>query len=1016
MSVKPVLVVILSELLQPLKEGDENRYDRLINKLVDLYIRFYRFDCSYDKEQVKFQGLLRGVLKGERIPKAELEKYFGKTISKRNFLTKKFQYFQKKCVYRSGKDSLDYHDGLDFPGFGRLPMSVKRGMTLADVKKLSNSELETKVDSMALIHNLSLIIHRCIQLFESNYLLSSFTESELKSICLDLGLDDDGDNDVAQEIRVKMIYSSSMEADSDVENERMVLRERNGGRDVIAEEIEVFEEMAIENSLLEEGIANAENIDENITGEMNKRLVLNQDNLENLLKFEEDEMVQNAFGPLLGTGQLSQRTFAKLAKGLKHNVSATSIFEWIGRKWNSINTGMNYYACQCGYTAYVLEKENQINCQNPECTHKQGDKVKMRYESIRAFLAFLFLHEDLFNKIVTLREKNKNNKETLNSFGVGNTAKEHHKSDNDPNSFCFNLGMSLDGCNIHDKTMFNLNVAALTVLDLPPEYRRKKEFCYIPAFFQNIPNSPGTNKEMMKIMMTDLMDLKNEGFKVMKNGVENTLYANLISFTGDIHSLAASLELQDANALHPCGFCKIKKVSIKKGGLSLSFKNLNDNSMITLEELREMVKLKDFATKTDVWKLKADFTFTTFEGLDFMRICSPDLKHIALENIFPKSIFGALFLQNKFKIVDKKSHKAFEEELISIKNYLTKHNVWEGPRSIDAFFTFQAYMGKLKATDSKILMHAFPLICRKYLGKNNIHSKILGLITRMNHLLLCFMSLDVQRLHVPLLKKEYVEVMLEIEEIADNYPFLNVLFSLSTHMVVHMYDKWCDVGAFFDTWCFSMERTCKDVKALANPGIYTMATLGIRVPVLHCSNLMFISKMKIDNMSCYDYESGELCRNNTGKKTLLEMAAKKFEIKDTALIRVFEHQSITIRSIELRLNECKSYAKYRVADTWQFMKVHEIVRFNYQDENLLVICYSNAVISSSWMPCQTSGLEMCIESNIESVGTKNWMRLNNDVNIVPVYVLSEHGNLILDQRPNYNMLFRVSNVSTANVA
>ena len=64
-----------------------------------------------------------------------------------------------------------------------------------------------------------------------------------------------------------------------------------------------------------------------------------------------------------------------------------------------------------------------------------------------------------------------------------------------------------------------------------------------------------------------------------------------------------------------------------------------------------------------------------------------------------------------------------------------------------------------------------------------------------------------------------------------------------------MFEKWCDVGSFFDTWCFLTERVCKEVKSLTRPGRHTMATLGIRLPILLYKNMRSILLMKIDNMS-----------------------------------------------------------------------------------------------------------------------------------------------------------------------
>lgn len=236
------------------------------------------------------------------------------------------------------------------------------------------------------------------------------------------------------------------------------------------------------------------------------------------------------------------------------------------------------------------------------------------------------------------RAKHLNNNETLDSVLNGNLYRRSIEKEKEPNTFCFNLRLSMDDCNFHSKTMMNTEVVAISILDLLPEHGKEKEFTFVPTFFQNRASAPGSNRELLKILMTDLMDLWNEGFTVTLNEVKHTIYVNIVTFTGDIPSIAASLELQSQKATFPCSFCKIQKISHKTGEAPLSFNNLEDNPMVTSDELRDLALRAEFSTQRNIWKLKGDNMFTVFTGFDFMRSVSPDLMHVVLENIFSKRI------------------------------------------------------------------------------------------------------------------------------------------------------------------------------------------------------------------------------------------------------------------------------------------------------------------------------------------------------------------------------------------
>lgn len=181
--IKPIFITILSELLKPLKEDDENRFNNFLKRLIEYYFSEYDSTHLYEMDQIKYISFFKTIIRGPNVSEKRIIKnHYGYYKTNRNYLQQTFNYFQKKYNYSSGKDALTFPNQLNFPKFGKLPMSVKRKMTLKDVKKLTQVEKKGKIGSMELILKLSLIIHKCTQLYETNLLLSSFKDQQLKDI------------------------------------------------------------------------------------------------------------------------------------------------------------------------------------------------------------------------------------------------------------------------------------------------------------------------------------------------------------------------------------------------------------------------------------------------------------------------------------------------------------------------------------------------------------------------------------------------------------------------------------------------------------------------------------------------------------------------------------------------------------------------------------------------------------------------------------------------------------------
>lgn len=63
----------------------------------------------------------------------------------------------------------------------------------------------------------------------------------------------------------------------------------------------------------------------------------------------------------------------------------------------------------------------------------------------------------------------------------------------------------------------------------------------------------------MKHLIVDLKLLRDEGFKIKRNGVEYTIFINPVCYTADIPAVCSLLETSGASANHPCYLCNIRR-------------------------------------------------------------------------------------------------------------------------------------------------------------------------------------------------------------------------------------------------------------------------------------------------------------------------------------------------------------------------------------------------------------------------------------------------------------------------
>ena len=75
-------------------------------------------------------------------------------------------------------------------------------------------------------------------------------------------------------------------------------------------------------------------------------------------------------------------------------------------------------------------------------------------------MALIFLNKKLMERIEKERKLNEDHPEFWDRIGKGANFKRHKEINKDvSNFFVFNLRLPMDGCNVHDKKMFNLYVS-----------------------------------------------------------------------------------------------------------------------------------------------------------------------------------------------------------------------------------------------------------------------------------------------------------------------------------------------------------------------------------------------------------------------------------------------------------------------------------------------------------------------------------------------------------------------------
>lgn len=258
------------------------------------------------------------------------------------------------------------------------------------------------------------------------------------------------------------------------------------------------------------------------------------------------------------------------------------------------------------------------------------------------------------------------------------------------------------------------------------------------------------------------------------------------------------------------------------------------------------------------------------------------------------------------------------------------------------------------------------------------------------------------------LKKAYVHLMedIQLQSEVDGFGFLDELFRLPAHLVLHMIVKWPLFVNFRDNWCFVTERSCKKVKSLVRPVGGMMNTLNKRIKVdflFDCISIFAHTGMHLSHIHCPKRKAEDPSKLPDEVSYFKEVFPDCGEFK----IRPSLHMQIHGSIINLEVPG-KEFAKIKIdGSNWMFVEITSIFRIDHDDVQEILLYYKPATVNYQWEASRSKLYDFCLASFIKKqtdVDTRK-MFLTNDIKIHSVTALSD--GFIIDKNPAFRDLARM---------
>lgn len=182
-----------------------------------------------------------------------------------------------------------------------------------------------------------------------------------------------------------------------------------------------------------------------------------------------------------------------------------------------------------------------------------------------------------------------------------------------------------------------------------------------------------------------------------------------------------------------------------------------------------------------------------------------------------------------------------------------------------------------------------------------------------------------------------------------------ILFSLHTHTIIHLFEKWEDFGSFVDSWCFRMERECKSVKSMVKPNQHSV-TLRKRLSLLISEQVRKIYQYKYSTTSCYKWGKGKNVKNPNNTMNIsdkLKRFRQKYKIEAKENVEVYELLKLDTRDTRTNLKTGANYAKIKI----KFVRVMKILRLKSLEHEEVMIQFAEVDTVNNWANCFDESLQ-----------------------------------------------------------
>lgn len=711
------------------------------------------------------------------------------------------------------------------------------------------------------------------------------------------------------------------------------------------------------------------------------------------------------------------------------------LHERVFEAWEKLATGVEIPFCPCNTHSYFFENTAKP-CPSVKCNLQRTDALSFKYESLQSMMIAMYENCFIREEMSTNKSNSLVGSKTLSSVFNGRQYRESVlKEKSQHNTFVYNIGLSLDDCNLLSKSYLGVKVFLVTFFDLPESLRYEENWNHIPLVLSTKRETDGSTGEMAKILMKEIEFLTKIGIKIVNQGTKITLKVNLISITGNTVALKKITETLNSVSHNPCLYCKIRRT---EGKIYLASLNSNNDSSadtnykhsvakvnqslkvikIETEFYRKLVSSGEFVDSSG-WRIKAIPLVVHHTNLDIFRVLCPDLMDISYKNVFSLRICGVVCNKN-MKNLDLNLHKKVVKRKTESVGYLSKSHLFEDMKELDKILTPAMLTTMIKAVDMKTLSHLFsfyfvPLMPYILMENNsNPYIQILKYLLECNCYIVAFVSrkvplefLESQNGTNPL-KNSFIALILKIEEkVAEpGFEWLKLFFSLPTHQLVHMFDKWADFGSFKDNWCFETERACNRVKKSVKASTNSYTTLNKRLSILTLKKCLNVSSLKGNGFLCYYWGR---CKKI---KPVGELESKVNEFRtnigplyDELITR--DLKFCMSRSTRIDTNGVNNYAKLLINDCWVYLKVLRLVAFEAEEKKGLLLKYSTVTVHTTWIPTVQKVFDFGFYTRVISEDNcVKWIWLDDSIEIYGLCVLEEYENVIIDKSPDFGILFR----------